>query len=874
MSINPCGMHPMFALDVPAPFPAPHATEALPARNISPTTFKTSRPPVLGRRRSVRSMKNLLPLTLPSSSSNSSNASSSNCSSSSRSSSSSSSIFSPQPIICRPVSSPLPTQFQPHHHHHSHHTRSQPHTDLSYGYQPERLCIRAGVMVEAAEPTMDCNLPELLAQDLEFSALIFAAKNMTAGAPSPALASDEDDWHDTAEPPSVLGAPCHPNGVAQFQPLGAIDEKSSASDASHHDISDAASSSSGDSFSMAGGDLDGEDDAAESPHIRQHSVLTADTTISASSQPVIASSSSQKRVVSFGGEADGSLESWMDFEPDAPADHPELGKSLVQSPVLTPIKPVRPLSRLGDRSINESPPRAKSANAAATTRRLSNPFEGYTRPTSRARSLHLDPTAAAVAAAAKEQNRHSMHSIHSLHSVDIAVPTRCSSLKHRVSFTDDARKAISTRSRSRSHASSRHRQPDHIVAPGTDRSSIISDLKEELEPWFRYLDAHDTPTSTPRQGLAPPLLVTPRPTSRSGAAGPSRAYTTPTPRPRSQAQTRSRPTSSLSTSYTWLEDPIDIPPPPSDDQSRRIPLPPNVMESLRVSVTCFPETTLLCSSLSIETIRSYSRKVRQPAAPEALRPDTPPASPKRWRWLSSRRTTNLNRRCCSRGASSSNLDLPSSASLSPSTATLVAPPQWSRIRSVFPQGSDWLCDALYAHIVAYNYLAPMVQNSTTQSQPRPPTPASPSSSSVITDDSIPKKAATLLGLQGMQGMQDMTTSPPPPKSLRKRSSMFLGLRTCSASRQSQIPTPAPPAVPTMTPAAHAAAVSDVPLRELQQGLSRCIAHLVTTLRAGGSGRSMAGGDLINEVDPLVMRSLCEIVKCCEESPSTTNDRSL
>ncbi|KAF4779747.1 hypothetical protein HER10_EVM0006298 [Colletotrichum scovillei] len=476
-------------------------------------------------------------------------------------------------------------------------------------------------MAEAAEPTMDCNLPELLAQDLEFSALIFAAKNMTAGAPSPALASDEDDWHDTAEPPSVLGAPCHPNGVAQFQPLGAIDEKSSASDASHHDISDAASSSSGDSFSMAGGDLDGEDDAAESPHIRQHSVLTADTTISASSQPVIASSSSQKRVVSFGGEADGSLESWMDFEPDAPADHPELGKSL-------------------------------SANAAATTGRLSNPFEGYTRPTSRARSLHLDPTAAAVAAAAKEQNRHSMHSIHSLHSVDIAVPTRCSSLKHRVSFTDDARKAISTRSRSRSHASSRHMQPDHIVAPGTDRSSIISDLKEELEP------------------------------------------------------------------------------------------------------------------------------------------------------------------------------------------------------CVFPHGSDWLCDALYAHIVAYNYLAPMVQNSTTQSQPRPPTPTSPSSSSVITDDSIPKKAATLLGLQGMQ---DMTTSPPPPKSLRKRSSMFLGLRTCSASRQSQIPTPAPPTVPTMTPAAHSAAVSDVPLRELQQGLSRCIAHLV---------------------DPLVMRSLCEIVKCCEESPSTTSDRSL
>ncbi|KZL87880.1 hypothetical protein CI238_08715 [Colletotrichum incanum] len=726
-------------------------------------------------------------------------------------------------------------------------------------------------MAEAAEPTMDCNLPELLAQDLEFSSLIFAAKNMTAGAPSPALASDEDDWHGTAEPPTVLGAPCHPNGVPQFQPLGAIDEKSSASGASEHDISDDASSSSGDSFSMAGNDVDGEDDAAESPHIRQQSVLTADTTISASSQPA-ATVSSQKRVVSFGGEVEGSFESWMDFEPDAPADHPELGKSLAQSPVTTPLKPVRPLSRLGGRSINESSPqRAKSANAAATTRRLSNPFESYTRPASRARSLHLDPrtttttTTAAPAPAAKEQNWHPNHSLHSFNPVDIAVPTRCSSLKHYVSFTDDARKAIASRSRSRSHASSGG-VPEHVVAPGTDRSSIISDLKEELEPWFRYLDAEDE-HAPPPHGLAPPLLVTPRSGSRSGAA---RVVTPTTPRPRSQAQTRSRPTSSISTSYTWLEDPIDIPPPPSDDQSRRIPLPPNVMESIRVSVTCFPETMLLCSSLSIETIRSYSRKVRQPPL-ETLRPDTPPTSPKRWRWLSSRRTSNLGngsgsgnntgyngtRRCCSR--SSSNLDLPST--MPPSTTTLT-PPQWTRIRSVFPHGSDYLCDALYAHIIAYNYLAPMVQSLPHGGTARPPTPGSPAS----TEDPIPKKAATLLGLQATH---DVT--PPPPRPLRKRSSMFLGLR--ASSRQSTFPAsplPPPPPAPA-TPATTAPSASDVPLRELQHGLRRCIARLVTTLRVEGT-ESPVAGEQVNEVDPLVMRSLCEIVKCCEESP--TNDRSL
>ncbi|KAL3301611.1 hypothetical protein RB213_003290 [Colletotrichum asianum] len=504
-------------------------------------------------------------------------------------------------------------------------------------------------MAEAAEPTMDCNLPELLAQDLEFSSLIFASKNMTAGAPSPALASDEDEWP-SAEPPTVLGAPCHPNGVPQFQPLGAIDEKSSG--ASEND-SDAASSS-GASFSEA---EDGDDEAAASPQIRQQSVLTTDTTISASSQPPAPppATAPSKRLVSF---CDGSEEeeeegmpvSWMDLEPEGPGDHPELGKSLDQSPVTTPIKPVvRPLSRLGDKSINESqsPPRIKSANAATTTRRLTNPFEGYTRPTSRARSLHVNPTPAPMPTtptpnAGKERKKlkeketeQNRLSVHSLHSIEIAVPTRSSSLKHRVSFTDDARKTIASRSRARSHASSTRTGSDH----------------------------------------------------------------------------------------------------------------------------------------------------------------------------------------------------------------------WSRIRNLFPTGSDYLCDALYAHIVAYNYLAPMVQHAA-----RPPTPGTPETTGT-TDESIPKKAATLLGLQGMQ-----ETTPPPPRPLRKRSSMFLGLRACSSRQSSAPPVPVTP-VPT----------ADVTLRDLQIGIRRCIARLVATLRAEGADGPLAG-ESVNEIDPLIMRSLCEIVKCCEES--STNDRSL
>ncbi|GJC97443.1 hypothetical protein ColKHC_06269 [Colletotrichum higginsianum] len=586
-------------------------------------------------------------------------------------------------------------------------------------------------MAEATEPTMDCNLPELLAQDLEFSSLIFAAKNMTAGAPPPALASDEDDWQSTAEPPTVLGATCHPNAVPQFQPLAA---------------------------------------------------------------------SSQKRVVSFGGEYEGSFDSWMDFEPDAPVDYPELGKSLAQSPVTTPVKPARPLSRLGDRSINESSPRrAKSANAAATTRRLSNPFEGYTRPASRARSMYSDP----MTAAAKEQNRHSIHSLHSLTSLDMAVPTRSSSLKHRVSFTDDARKAITSRSRSRSHASSTN-VPDPVAVQGTNRSSVISDLKEELEPWFRYLDAQDEqPQACPQASL--PLACD------------------TTPGIPLQRLTDSYPDASSS-----LSGPSQVPPDLVPEHLLHLARGPNRHPSApsanRPRGPPTGHAADLAQTLALVLLPPdvESRQRRPPLLlPRLLLEPRPPLH-------------------------HATVDFDSHS------APVVPYPKH------LPHGSDYLCDALYAHIVAYNYLAPMVHNPPTGGAGRPPTPGSPAS----TEDPIPKKAATLLGLQGCQ---ETTT----PKPLRKRSSMFLGLR--ASSWQSTFAAP-PPSVPT-TPltAAPPPPASDIPLRDLQHGLHRCIARLVTTLRVEGSEGPIAG-EPINDVDPLVMRSLCEIVKCCEESP--TNDRSL
>ncbi|GKT96347.1 hypothetical protein Ct61P_14197 [Colletotrichum tofieldiae] len=275
-------------------------------------------------------------------------------------------------------------------------------------------------MAEAAEPTMDCNLPELLAQDLEFSSLIFAAKNMTAGAPSPALASDEDDWHGTAEPRRSSAHHATRTACRSSNPWAPLTRRALPAGRASMTSPMTPRVQAATPLAWPATTSTERTTPPIRPDDRHHHI---------GFEPARGDGILAKTCRVLRGEVEGSFESWMDFEPDAPADHPELGKSLAQSPVTTPLKPVRPLSRLGGRSINESSPqRAKSANAAATTRRLSNPFEGYTRPASRARSLHLDPTtttttpAAAAAAAAKEPNWHPNHSLHSFHPVDIAVP--------------------------------------------------------------------------------------------------------------------------------------------------------------------------------------------------------------------------------------------------------------------------------------------------------------------------------------------------------------------------------------------------------------------------------------------------------------------
>ncbi|KAG7139171.1 hypothetical protein HYQ45_018845 [Verticillium longisporum] len=144
-----------------------------------------------------------------------------------------------------------------------------------------------------------CNFPELLANDLEFSNLIFAAKNLSAGAPSPALGSDEGQWQSSA---TLASAAPQQHSAVRFQSTEPKTEEKTQFRATQHELSDSESISSGPSFSEV-----------EPASSRQLSVITAATSVTGGRNSV----ASHKRLSSLGHNTDAS---WIDLEPDMTAE--------------------------------------------------------------------------------------------------------------------------------------------------------------------------------------------------------------------------------------------------------------------------------------------------------------------------------------------------------------------------------------------------------------------------------------------------------------------------------------------------------------------------------------------------------------------------
>lgn len=634
---------------------------------------------------------------------------------------------------------------------------------------------------------VDDYFPELLARDLELSARVFASKRMTAGTPISNLSSEDRERHRFCR--MVPSLP-YLAASARVQSLGPIEERSSRVSF----LNPLALSRLDDNAS----DLDSRSTAQASdytgpPSIRpRESVMTVATSLA---------STNWKTSLKSPPPCDGLLESsWIDGDsdgedPDDDVNHGNLD-SMAPRPPTPPesdrasVVPAVKIDLRGHWGYNETPLHRKSHSVsggspvAAARRKLSGV------------SLDVPLRPASTAGFRGHEGREAQQDDQAPPPViarRLFSPGEDEAYSHRPTSTD-----VSQRARKRAL----HTSP--VAEP-----SPVSEDFPHLEDDMTLPPALQASTMDPQSHL-------PRPALRNV--------------------------------QSWLNGSLQPCPRSlqSEDLTKVVPLPPDAMETLRVSIACFPETMLLSSSLTIETIRTYSRKVRQPSI-ELLRgmpirspsPESPTQAGRKSLWrkvVPYRRGWDVpepKQRYQHSGANS--VDSTTSGSASP-------PKPWEPLKHVFGCCSDYICDALYAHILAYNYVSALVARN-----PQAAPMAGRGSANAPRDsqqDDIPKKAASLLGLAGAGGAAAAGFS-----RLTRRLATPLG----SWTKEEMI---------TSQPAAAANH------ENMQHDLLRCISRLVATAKLvaeGGVGdETMINAD-VEDTDMFFVRSLCEIVRIAEEA---------
>ncbi|KAM0551768.1 hypothetical protein ACHAPJ_008337 [Fusarium lateritium] len=624
---------------------------------------------------------------------------------------------------------------------------------------------------------MDC-FPEMLAKDLERSSSVFAAKNMTAGMPSgPVWFAEQPNNTRSMTPPSRILTSPYQNGSVRVQTLGSIEERQSmVSFLERRGYGGEEIESDGDEFCSSVESIGG----IEIPSIkgREQSIITAATSLtSASGNPP-----SPKDLLSL---ERGQEYSWIEIDSDDDDDQVEIGlrEELATAKEAAALSPRPP-----------TPPNAES------TFDITVMMEA---PQSR---LHR-----AYSCIDESINHHKRQ--FSIKSMDApAIPPRRASLTCTTDLLDatprlpmpvfDSRASPDNHSYTKQSPSYTQRFRDE-----TDNNTILlksdfGSIELEIEDEDTYMDNY----------LPPPPL-----------SRPDTVYIEQTPPP-----------SPLPTVEYWLDgsNPPCLPQIPVDDLAKAVPLPPDIIETLRVSIACFPETMLLSSSLTTETIRSYSKKVRHPPADVWAEPPTESSTlhPRKSIWkkvVSHGRDSTATRRHRLHSYDSNT-----------HSSAVASPPPWAPLRHVFAGCSDYICDALYAHIVAYNYVSRVPRN-------QPSGQRASTSDSKSQGENIPKKAASLLGLSAPQ------TNPTP--NVGRFAKKFSSPLSAIGFGKEETST---------------ATVQDNATRNIEAGLLRCISRLVATAKMiteGASGEERLMDTEPLEVDIIFVRSLCEIVRISEEA---------
>lgn len=634
-------------------------------------------------------------------------------------------------------------------------------------------------------------LPEMLARDLELSSDVFAAKNMTAGTPSMSLLFEEDESSPRTCPGRILISP-YPSTLARVQTLGAIEERDSLVSFTEHQLY-ATDVTNSDLESISGTEVSV---GIEPPSIRlrEQSIITAATSLTSNS----GAPPSPKDLMSL-DRSQGY--SWIDIDSDEDEDDGDIDDEAPteERPVALSPRPPTPPSIDGHFYI--------TGHSREVSRSSTTTYQSRTRTNSGGPvSLH--------------RSKHSVNSIE--------IPLRGTSLSHTTKGLESIADLQISRRESKMSIASRRKNLQLA------RKSFSFDDEVRVE---RYETLERIPQESDRDSIDLEL------DSLADMDLP------PWPRPNTVYLQKSPPPSPLPSVQAWLDQ--SNPQYPSqllgEDLAKTVPLPPDIIETLRVSIACFPETMLLSSSLTIETIRTYSRKVRQTSHDgwrDSLMADSVPINTNRrsiWKKVVSHGRESLAIRL------QKSLPPLDNGDLETSNHRAVAP--WSSLRHVFSSCSDYICDALYAHIVAYNYISRVPR-----SQPPQPNRASVMASKQQSqNEDIPKKAATLLGLSAPQ-----SPSPPAVGRFTKKLSSPLtvwgfGKDQMSSSSSGN----------TATAAQH-----DNATRNIESGLMRCIVRLIATAKMmskDGAEEERLVEVEPNEVDMIFVRSLCEIVRIAEDA---------
>lgn len=348
-----------------------------------------------------------------------------------------------------------------------------------------------------------------------------------------------------------------------------------------------------------------------------------------------------------------------------------------------------------------------------------------------------------------------------------------------------------------------------------------------------------------------------------------------------------------------------------------------VLENLRISVGNFPDTMLRTSSLTVQTIRSYSRKLRRGGTSSGDRGfgrdsddytftafdthamESVPVSVDRKSSLGNLRLKKLSLRGRKLHLSSRQAPAHTSPFLKeedefwppvvhhnysmlsnspPSRKSSEASACVGALRSIFPDGTDYLLDGLYAHLIAYNYM-----NSLCGAMPHllssPGHPGLRSRPSLNFPPGVTSRAD--LELQdrddlAIRELQDEVAATDSTAVVPKKAASLLGL---GATHMGKPVRPRPGTLAgrkdkhrkTTPPAASfsASLESESAMRDLRDGIASNIKRLVETVKQCSPAAASRDSDddsedaailgqNARELEPTLLRALCEVVRCYEE----------